>query len=212
MESAFRDAIDDEIRLIETFLWTPENGVIRRGRHVARLARSAARLGFAWSDPTLLLDGFSAECATRMRLTMDRHGRLDLTSAPYQPLPRDTVWSVRVSPEKLSSTDPWLSIKSTRRALYDKTRAALPKGIDEVLFLNESNELCEGTITNVFADFGQGLVTPPLTTGLLPGVLREEMLDQGDVVEQTIPADRLVRARAIFVGNSLRGLVRARLA
>lgn len=211
MESPFRDATDDDTRLIETMLWTPEGGIRMRDRHLARLARSAARLGFPVSDPTFLLNAFGAEGPRRLRLTMDRHGALDLVSGPYQPLLTGTVWTLQISAVKLNSADPWLSVKSTRRALYDMTRAALPDGVNEVIFLNECNEFCEGAITNLFADFGQGLVTPPLCCGLLPGILREEMLEIGHAREQMISIDELRQAKALYVGNSLRGLIAARL-
>ena len=58
---------------------------------------------------------------------------------------------------------------------------------DEVILLNERGEVCEGTITNVFADVGDGvLVTPALACGLLPGVLRGELLDEGRASEAVL--------------------------
>ena len=65
--------------------------------------------------------------------------------------------------------------------------------MEELIFLNERDEVCDGTITTVFFDRGQGMRTPPLTCGLLPGVLRAEDLGQ-------------VR---LWVGNSLKGLIPA---
>ena len=62
-----------------------------------------------------------------------------------------------------------------------------------------------GTITTVFFDAGQGLRTPPLRCGLLPGVLREEMLDTGLAQEAVLLAADLPRVR-LWVGNSLRGM------
>jgi 4-amino-4-deoxychorismate lyase len=83
---------------------------------------------------------------------------------------------------------------------------------DEVILLNERGEVCEGTITNIFLDTGDdGLVTAALISGLLPGVLRGELLDTGRAREAVLgPAD-LADAKALFVGNSLRGLIPARL-
>jgi 4-amino-4-deoxychorismate lyase len=87
----------------------------------------------------------------------------------------------------------------------------LPAGVDEAVFLNERGEVCEGAITTVFADLGDGLVTPPLACGLLPGILRAEMLTLGRAREGLLGMDDLVRAQ-LFVGNALRGLIPARLA
>ena len=84
---------------------------------------------------------------------------------------------------------------------------------DEVILLNERGEVCEGTITNVFVDIGDGvLVTPALACGLLPGVLRGELLDAGRAREAVLSPADLMDAKALFVGNSLRGLIPARLA
>ena len=77
-------------------------------------------------------------------------------------------------------------------------------------FSTRGTRAAEGTITNLFADFGDGLVTPPLGAGCLPGILRAELLAEGRVREETIRAKDLPRAR-LFMGNALRGLIPARL-
>ena len=110
-------------------------------------------------------------------------------------------------------SDPLLRHKTTRRQVYEAARAEFSRGeADEVLLVNERGEVCEGTITNVFADVGGPvLVTPALASGLLPGVLRGGMIDKGKVREATMTEADLRAAQAVYVGNSLRGLVRARL-
>ena len=122
------------------------------------------------------------------------------------------VWRIAIAQERLSSGDPWLRHKTTRRALYDQARADLPEAVDELVFLNERGELCEGTITSVFVQLRDGRhVTPPLSSGLLPGVLRQDMLDRGKVVEGVVTVDDLRQARGITVGNSLRGEIPAKM-
>ena len=104
--------------------------------------------------------------------------------------------------------------KTTRRQVYEAARAEFSREeADEVLLLNQRGEVCEGTITNVFIDIGEPvLVTPALDCGLLPGVLRGEMLEQVTAREAVLTEADLRAAKAIYVGNSLRGLIRARLA
>ncbi len=143
-----------------------------------------------------------------MRLTIDRQGRADVTTAPLLPSPEK--WNVAFSPHRLDPGDPWLAHKTTRRALYDRTRTTLPAGVDEALFVNSEGEVCEGTITNVFFDLGDGLCTPPLWCGLLPGVLRSAMLDDGKCREAELRQTEIRHAR-LWVGNSLRGLVPVRM-
>jgi len=195
------------LRLIETLLWDGSQ-MPRLPRHLARLERSATRL--AWScDPdaarAALLAAAPRDLA-RMRLTLDAGGQLEVTAtALTAPQP---LWRLGLANRRLSSGDPWLRVKSTRRPVHDPVRAAIPADLDEMIFINERNEVCEGTITNIFFDLGDGLCTPPLLSGLLPGILREELLESGQCREALFPHTDLGRAR-LWVGNSLRGLVPA---
>ena len=211
MESPLCPPADPGFRLIETFRWEPGRGVLRRGRHLARLARSAARLGITPRGVEAALDGLSGEGPLRVRLTVDADGRADITTAPFSPLPEGAIWNVSLAEDILEPDDPWLRVKTTRRALYDKVRAELPEGLDEVIFLNRRGELCEGTITNLFVDRWDKVLTPPVSCGLLPGVLREEILANGDAVESVMSLKTLQTARRIYVGNSLRGLIPVKL-
>ncbi|MGB4826794.1 MAG: aminotransferase class IV, partial [Paracoccaceae bacterium] len=118
--------------------------------------------------------------------------------------PAKDAWRLGLAAARLVSGDPWLSVKSTNRTVYDVARAALAAGRDEVLFLNERGEVCDGTIVSVFFDRGQGMRTPPLSCGLLPGVLRAELA----FPEEVLRARDLPKVR-LWVGNSLRGLIPA---
>jgi 4-amino-4-deoxychorismate lyase len=205
VESAFRDAGD--VSLIETLGWTGAE-FPRLTLHLDRLERSAARLGRP-------CDRAAAEAAlraaaplgpARMRLVLDAAGRVAVTGGPM-PAPL-RLWRVGLAPARLSSSDLWLTVKSTRRAAYDNARACLPEGLDEVIFLNERGEVCDGTITTVFFDRGQGWRTPPLASGLLPGVLRAQLIAVAAVREEVLEARDLPHV-ALRLGNSLRGLAAA---
>ncbi|MCZ0813132.1 MAG: aminotransferase class IV family protein [Pseudomonadota bacterium] len=212
MEGPLRPPPADDFRLIETMLWTPDGGVSRRARHLARLARSASRLGIAPRGVERALDAVRSDAPQRLRLTVARDGQAELAVYPFTPLPSDTVWHLGLARARLSSADPWLGVKTTERALYEAARADMPDGIDELIFLNERDELCEGTITNLFVDPGTGvLLTPPLSSGVLPGILREELIDSGRAREAALTLADLRAPASVFVGNSLRGLIAARL-
>ncbi|WP_096786584.1 aminotransferase class IV family protein [Rhodobacter sp. CZR27] len=206
MEDPLRDAADDpQLRLIETLLWDGAR-LAREERHLARLARGAARLGWRCEGVGEALLAAVPDHPARMRVTLDRGGRVEVQAAALPP--GRPLWRLGLAAARLCSSDPWLSVKSSRRAAYDAARAALPEGLDEVIFLNERGEVCDGTITTVFFDAGAGLRTPPLAAGLLPGVLREEMLETGACREAGLGAEDLPRVR-LWVGNSLRGLIPA---
>ena len=210
MESAFRqgDLTDPALRLIETLGW---DGAVfpRIDRHLARLAVSAARLGWGCDlrQATRALRDAAPTMPARMRLTLDAGAQVAVTVAPM-PAPA-VLWRLMPATECLDPADPWLTLKSTRRAAYDRARAALPGGIDEAILTNHRGEVCDGTITTVFFDAGAGLCTPPLAAGVLPGVLRAEMLGLGRCREATLWAKDLPDVR-LWVGNSLRGLIPAR--
>lgn len=90
----------------------------------------------------------------------------------------------------------------------------MPSGVEERIFLNERGEVCEGTITNVFVQNGNRLLTPPRSSGLLPGILRAELLDTGSplqAVEAVLTVSDLQSAEGLFCGNALRGLIPATL-
>ena len=217
-ESPLRDGEPAGFDLIETMRWEPGTGFVRFERHVARLKASATELGFSHD-----LDRITAALAKavgnsattlRTRLTLARNGGVNATVAPYAPLPANQTWKLRLAREKLDSADALLHHKTTRREMYVQARTEyLATQADEVLLANERGEICEGTITNVFADFGDGILTTPrLDCGLLPGILRGEMLDDGKASEAVLTLGDLRSAKALFVGNSLRGLIPARLA
>ncbi|MXU66771.1 hypothetical protein GSH16_15080 [Rhodobacteraceae bacterium KN286] len=190
----------------------PDGTIPRRALHRGRLCRSAAALGIETAPERFdaAVDAHpSAGTAERVRLTLDRAGRFAVTVASAPEAAR--LWTVALHSERLDARDPWLQVKTSERHLYDRARAALPDGVDEYLFANRDGNLAEGTITNIFVDLGQGLVTPPLSNGCLPGILRAELLETGQVRAAPVPIEALKDARALYVGNSLRGLVRARL-
>jgi para-aminobenzoate synthetase/4-amino-4-deoxychorismate lyase len=77
------------------------------------------------------------------------------------------------------------------------------------VFSNERGELTEGSITSLFVERAGILYTPPLSSGLLAGTLRAELLATGRARESVLYVDDLRSAEAVYLGNSVRGLVRA---
>lgn len=208
MESPLHTPDEPGFALIETFGFHPGEGFRRLDRHLARMAKSARTFGirFDRTAAEAALASVSGE-AQRCRLTLTPQGQFDLTSAPLGPSP--TQWALQIRHSALDPDGPFLRHKTTRRALYDQVRADLPEGADEVIFLNTRGELSEGTITTLFAEVEGRWLTPPLSSGVLPGILREELLEAGTIRESVLTPDMGVTRWA--VGNSLRGWIPATL-
>lgn len=212
MESSFRPADRAGLLLIETFA-RRAGRFVRLARHLARLERTARTLAFPF-DAAAIARALATVAGAdpgadplRVRLTLDARGAVAVTAVALPEGP--AVWRVAIHEERLDPRDPWLAVKTSARARYDRARAALPDGVDEWLFLNTRGEVCEGTITNLFLRRGGRLVTPPVASGLLPGVLRAELLDGGAAAAVLRPGD--LAGGEVLLGNSLRGLVAARL-
>jgi len=216
-QGALSDRRENDFGLIETLLWTRDEGFRLLPEHFARLAASSAALGFAHDDARIrdALNAAVAEASSgrlRVRLVLARDGTIETSVTPIEPIPSDTVWRVAVAKRRFSSADPLLRHKTTRRALYEDAlaEAAQRCGADEVLFQNERDELCEAARCNLFAPQGEILLTPPLSCGLLPGTLRAALIAQGRAREAILRLED-ISGSEFFLGNSVRGLVRARL-
>ncbi|MFC5386150.1 aminotransferase class IV family protein [Aquamicrobium segne] len=202
-------------QLIETLRWQPQSGFLRLDRHLARLALSAKELGFACDTnkaaQALEQAIVNKNTPQRMRLLLGPDGQVEASAQPFQPLAHNTIWTLKLAKTQLSSQNPLIRHKTTQRALYERARAEYaPAQADEVLLQNERGQICEGTITSLFVDMGNAvLTTPPLACGVLAGVLRGELIAQGRAVEGIVTPESLQMAQKIFVGNSLRGLIRA---
>jgi para-aminobenzoate synthetase/4-amino-4-deoxychorismate lyase len=105
--------------------------------------------------------------------------------------------------------DDWrLRHKTSDRGFYDAARVA--SGAFEVVFHDAEGRVTEGSFTNVFVEREGVLLTPPLADGLLPGILRQRLIEAGRAVEAPLTTADL--AGDFFIGNALRGLMAARLA
>jgi 4-amino-4-deoxychorismate lyase len=207
----------EDFGLIETLLWTAAGGFYCLDEHVARLRASARALGFAHSDEMFLSALREAiddplDDRLRVRFVLARDGRFETSALPFEETSSETVWRVAVAEARFSSDDPMLLHKTTRRDIYERelAEAKLRCKADEVLFLNERDEVCEGARTNVFLVRDGGLLTPPLACGLLPGTLRAHLLAMGAVRESLLRREDFADEE-FLMGNSLRGLTRARL-
>jgi para-aminobenzoate synthetase / 4-amino-4-deoxychorismate lyase len=228
----------EEFNLIETMLYHPGSGFWLLDHHLERLAESAHYFSYplALEDIKKRLNEIAKNfieenCLTnmRVRLTLSKAGEYEITwselSGNKLPLtdpmsamkqaPSNDLPKVTFSDRNSDSGSPFLYHKTTLRKHYDEERGRLVEqaGFFEVLFENEKGEITEGSYTNIFLQKGGKMLTPKVSCGLLPGVLRKYLLQEyPDLVREAILIRTdLEQAEAIFVGNSVRGLVKVKL-
>ncbi|WP_019834036.1 aminodeoxychorismate synthase component I [Sphingomonas sp. PR090111-T3T-6A] len=195
--------------LIETMLFDPLEGVMELERHLLRLKRSARALGFAFNRHDvrneLQAATFRLRDPARVRLRISRAGRVAIEVRPLPAPPTEPVVAP-VVPLPVDPGDFRLVHKTSDRAFYDAARGSH----FEVVFVRPDGRLTEGSFTNLFVRGADGrLRTPPRHRGLLPGILRERLIAQGQAVESDIVEADL--RDGFLLGNALRGLIRARL-
>ncbi|MCC5845526.1 MAG: bifunctional anthranilate synthase component I family protein/class IV aminotransferase [Verrucomicrobia bacterium] len=194
--------------LIETLKAVPGEGCALWPCHRERLLRSCRELGFAVRAEDLDAE-FTARLETlqspqKFRLLADMDGGLEWTASPLPPeksnlrVALDTAATPRNHPE--------LRHKTTRRSVYTAARERCPEA-DDTLLINEDGELMEFTIGNLVLERNGERLTPPLSSGLLPGTARQALLDAGELREAVLTPTDIDPSDALYLLNAVRGLV-----
>ncbi|MEM7568179.1 MAG: aminodeoxychorismate synthase component I [Pseudomonadota bacterium] len=189
--------------------------------HIARLRASAEDLGFAKPDETQLAGAFEGLAETlspgqyKVRLLYARRGDFTLSAEPLLSEQGATVFRLRRGrlPQMTAQSQMFLRYKTSLRWFYaDALAAAKTAGAcDDVLLVDDEGMVQEGSYTNIFVQDGDSLITPPATGALLPGVLRQQLLDTGAAKEAPLHISQLESAQGLFIGNAVRGLKPAQL-
>lgn len=204
-----------------------EEGQARNvGPHLDRLLAGLQRVEIGIPEDREVLEEAVALVAhaaprptARLRITVTRGvegspTRL-VTAAPYDPPDesqyRDGVAVVLLSDLRLDSRSPLAGLKSlswqTNRLAMLRAEKA---GAFEALLLNERGHLVEGARSNLLVALEDGIYTPPLEDGCLPGTVRRHLLEKGAVAERSLVPEDLGKARGIFLTNSLVGVLPVR--
>jgi para-aminobenzoate synthetase / 4-amino-4-deoxychorismate lyase len=199
-----------EMSLIETFAREPDGSFPRLELHLERLVRSAEDLHFRVDEARIrsAIAGIIVSGAVAVRIAVSESGAIDLTTRPLEPTPApvEVCWSEAT----LDSRDPFLRYKTTWRQVHDDAvEFARRNACFDAILLNERGEVCEGGRTTLFIERDGRLLTPPLDSGLLPGVLRRSLIEAGIANEEVLTRDDVMGAKSVYVGSSARGLLPA---
>lgn len=231
LKGKFLTAPVTQFSLFETLLWVPESGYVYVDQHLERLRCSAEYFLFTCETEEIRkrLQHFSkqfSDMPQRVRLVLEKDGTCQIETSECDPpsilyLPpqpngkqQDRLPFIRLSSQPVDSSSCWLYHKTTRRKLYTaEYAAAVEGGFADTVFVNENDAVTEGCISNLVVFVDGRYCTPPVTDGLLAGVMRQQLLDNASVSieERSLTREDLVRAEAIFLCNSVRGVRQVRL-
>jgi para-aminobenzoate synthetase/4-amino-4-deoxychorismate lyase len=231
IKSVFLTELPSSVGLFETIL-------IKHGEvqliesHLDRLAHSAQYLGIpfdrpvaknyilqAWRDFSL---GSNPSSQYRLRVDLSPIGKLTHSTSELSPLSESVklFWAKDILADPaysvMQSQDCLLQHKSHSRTWYDRAwRLAETHGGFDALFTNEAGFVTEGGRSSIFIrkpNMTEWL-TPPLTAGLLPGVMRAQILGDPswNAREANLTIEDVLMADKIVITNALRGAVPAHL-
>ena len=198
--------------LLETMLWTPEDGIRLLELHLARMRDSARYFDFLFDETSIreqivILTQPLPPSPHRLRLLLAKEGTPLLQSTLFVPMSLP-IFRVALALRPIDSSDTFLYHKTTHRLVYEEAKADFPSH-DDVILHNELGEITESTMANVAMEINGILCTPPVECGLLPGTARAELLARGLLCEQRIPIALLRENPRLFLLNSVRGLLPA---
>ncbi len=197
--------------LIETMRFDPSAGIVELPRHLDRMHASADDLDFRFDRHAarneLQAATFGRKERAMVRLLLSRTGAMAIQVKPFED-PPETPVRVALHPLPVDPSDFRLRHKTSDRRFYDRARQV--GGAYETIFVDPAGQLTEGSRTNIFVERDGKLLTPPAARGLMPGILRASLIDEGRAVEAALTADDL--ADGFFIGNIVRGLIPAKLA
>ena len=197
-----------DFALLESILWTPQDGYFLLDYHLARLADSAAYFSRPVDIAAIRkkLNVLASELSAyphKVRLVVPQENEPILEARMLFPLPQP--YRIRIAKTPINSRDPFLYHKTTHRRIYEQALAESP-GCDDVLLWNERKAVTESSIANVVAEMDGRLLTPPAHCGLLPGTYRSLLLEEGKITEEIINVQDLARCSRIWLVNSVRGM------
>ena len=229
IKSAFLTGLPSAVGLFETIL--VKHGEVQLiDSHLTRLAHSAQYLGIpfdrsrakhyileTWIDHSLTSNPSSQY---RLRIDLSPLGELSHSLSELNSLP-DSVklfWAKDILPDPthsvMQSQDSLLRHKSHSRTWYDRAwQLSETQGGFDALFTNEAGFVTEGGRSSVFIQKTNTTewLTPPLTAGLLPGVMRAQLLGDPswNAREANLTIEDVLLADKIVITNALRGAVPA---
>ncbi len=207
-KSFFVRSVRPTFWLIETILYEREGGLFLLTEHLERLKRSAAYFGFPFEGSEIAgeidraVKGIDRP-RVKIRVLLGPDGEIEVRGTELSPPGPGTTRKVKIYRKPVDRDDIFLYHKTTVRDLFDNARKDHPE-VDDLVFINRKGEVTETSIANIVVEKDGRLVTPPVSSGLLPGTFREKLLRDGTIEEKVLTKEDLAGADTVYLINSVR--------
>ncbi len=174
-------------------------------RHIARAQSSAVALGITIPNSDLISQGVTDLLASvpqglgMLRISFDNQGNWLAVHMPYAE--QEKSCDVRMHPGAVTGDVHKRFPYTNRLEILEQARLA---GFDDAIVVNGQGNICEGSVTNLIANIDGRWVTPPTTDFVLPGIIRQILIENELVAIESIPVDRLAEITSAFFISSLR--------
>jgi para-aminobenzoate synthetase/4-amino-4-deoxychorismate lyase len=225
--------MQDEFQLFETILWSNDSGYFLLPEHLRRLQNGARFFKFSLDIETVKIEleeksFLFSERYQRVRLVLEKDGRISITATacvapafltlplPESAMKRPADQRIRFAELPICDGGAYRHYKTTCRSEYDtEYRKVVERGELDAVFCNSGGEVTEGCISNIIILKDGIYSTPPVSCGILPGVMRAFLLAQprnsAHLCERLLTRADVENADAVFICNSVRGVVRVTL-
>ena len=181
------------------------NKALSLPRHFARAHKSALALGISIPSTEQITQGVTDLLAAvpqglgMLRISFDNRSNWLAVHMPYAEQEKNC--DARLHPDAVVGDVHKRFPYTNRLEILEQARLA---GFDDALVINPQGNICEGSTSNLVANIDGHWVTPPTTDAILPGIIREILIEKGRVAVESIPAARLLEITSAFLISSLR--------
>ena len=195
--------------LFETILWDKSKFILLEN-HLNRLKHSCNYFSIPFKKVSIdnALNLFSKKELGKskvLKLIIGNDGKISFTAKNFSPW--DKTINIILSKSKNDNSNIFLYHKTNVRHQYDKElKLAKKNHFSEIFFINKSEHLCEGAMSNLFIySKDDQWLTPHWESGLLQGVMRNFLIKKFKARERFISLNDLKFAKKVLICNSVRG-------
>lgn len=216
-KAKFFTEMDAPFNLLESMKYHAKEGIVLFEKHLDRFKKSALFFNFMFDEKAIrclvreTISTLSSESNYKVRITLSKNGALTIDYAEISALkvPKTRLITL-YSHERTHKENVLLQHKTTDssiRRFYNNVLSTIPDKYYDVIFMNQEGHITESSRANLFIQRNGKIFTPAISCGLLPGIMRQKLLEENTSIEQTcLTSTDLYQAEKIWLTNSVRGV------